>query len=104
MSIVKADLCYKSKGEQAQLLQQVLAASDADADDERIPGEMGAKGGPVIFDSFEALMLKLISLCYTLNFGPVQLAQCRVRMTLFTWNTNDRLLTQRNIVSLRNSG
>jgi len=42
----EADLCYKSKEEQAQLLQQVLAASDADADDERIPGEMGAKGGP----------------------------------------------------------
>ena len=84
MSIVKADLCYKSKGEQAQLLQQVLAASDADADDERIPGEMGAKGGPVIFDSFEALMLKLISLCRGLDVVPVQWR--RMRMTLFTWN------------------
>ena len=37
MSIVKADLCYKSKGEQAQLLQQVLAASDADAGVYRLP-------------------------------------------------------------------
>ena len=70
VSIVKADLCYKSKEEQAQLLQQVLAASDADADDERIPGEMGAKGGPVIFDSFEAMMLKLIVLCYSLDVVP----------------------------------
>ena len=104
MSIVKTDLCYKIKEEQFQLLQHVLAASDADADDERIPGEMGAKGGPVIFDSFEAMMLKLIALCYSLDVVPVQWAQCRVRMTLFTWNTNDRLLTQRNIVSLRNSG
>jgi DNA excision repair protein ERCC-3 len=62
-------LCYKSKEEQAQLLQQVLAASDADADDERIPGEMGAKGGPVIFDSFYAMMLKNETNCPLLQFG-----------------------------------
>ncbi|XP_049859949.1 general transcription and DNA repair factor IIH helicase subunit XPB [Schistocerca gregaria] len=33
------DLLYGTREEQGQLLQQVLAASDADADEERIPGE-----------------------------------------------------------------
>jgi DNA excision repair protein ERCC-3 len=33
------DLLYKTREEQSQLLQQVLAASDVDADEERIPGE-----------------------------------------------------------------
>lgn len=30
---------YKTREEQGQLLQQVLSASDVDADEERIPGE-----------------------------------------------------------------
>ncbi|XP_020288621.1 DNA excision repair protein haywire isoform X2 [Pseudomyrmex gracilis] len=33
------DLMYSSREEQGQLLQQVLTASDTDADEERIPGE-----------------------------------------------------------------
>merc|ERR1712243_242253 len=36
------DLLYKTKEEQVQILQQVLAANDADADEERIPGEKGS--------------------------------------------------------------
>ena len=40
------DLYYKTKEEQAQMLQQVLAASDIDADEERVPGELGGKVGP----------------------------------------------------------
>jgi len=40
------DLMYKNREEQGQLLQQVLAASDIDCEDERIPGEGGARGGP----------------------------------------------------------
>ncbi|XP_018569515.1 DNA excision repair protein haywire [Anoplophora glabripennis] len=39
------DLLYKTREEQGQLLQQVLAASDIDCEDERIPGEGGLKGG-----------------------------------------------------------
>ncbi|XP_011337770.2 general transcription and DNA repair factor IIH helicase subunit XPB isoform X2 [Ooceraea biroi] len=39
------DLMYTSREEQGQLLQQVLTASDTDADEERIPGE-GAR--PII--------------------------------------------------------
>lgn len=35
------DLFYKTREEQGQLLQQVLAASDIDCEDERIPGEGG---------------------------------------------------------------
>jgi len=38
------DLLYSSKEEQGQLLQQVLAASDMDADEERVPGEGGRPG------------------------------------------------------------
>ncbi|XP_012282396.1 DNA excision repair protein haywire isoform X2 [Orussus abietinus] len=34
-----AELMYKTREEQGQLLQQVLSASDTDADEERIPGE-----------------------------------------------------------------
>ncbi|KAK7861741.1 hypothetical protein R5R35_014373 [Gryllus longicercus] len=41
------DLQYKTREEQAQLLQQVLAASDMDADEERIPGE-GPRSGPMV--------------------------------------------------------
>ncbi|XP_063989827.1 general transcription and DNA repair factor IIH helicase subunit XPB [Diachasmimorpha longicaudata] len=33
------DMFYKTREEQGQLLQQVLSASDTDADEERIPGE-----------------------------------------------------------------
>ncbi|KRT85080.1 helicase [Oryctes borbonicus] len=39
------DLLYKTKDEQGQLLQQVLAASDIECEDEKIPGEGGARGG-----------------------------------------------------------
>lgn len=35
------DLFYKNREEQGQLLQQVLAASDIDCEDERVPGEVG---------------------------------------------------------------
>ncbi|XP_043190163.1 general transcription and DNA repair factor IIH helicase subunit XPB-like [Amphibalanus amphitrite] len=38
------DLLYSGKEEQGQLLQQVLAASDLDADEERVPGEGGRPG------------------------------------------------------------
>lgn len=41
------DLLYKTREEQSQLLQQVLAASDMDADEERIPGEGPRIGPPV---------------------------------------------------------
>lgn len=36
---------YKTREEQTLLLQQVLAASDLDADEERIPGEGFRPGG-----------------------------------------------------------
>lgn len=39
------DLLYKTREEQGQLLQQVLAASDIDCEDEKVPGEGGAKAG-----------------------------------------------------------
>ncbi|XP_030765835.1 general transcription and DNA repair factor IIH helicase subunit XPB [Sitophilus oryzae] len=42
------DLFYKNRDEQGQLLQQVLAASDIDCEDERIPGEGGSRGGSSI--------------------------------------------------------
>ncbi|XP_074042836.1 ATP-dependent DNA helicase hay [Leptinotarsa decemlineata] len=41
------DLLYKTREEQGQLLQQVLAASDIDCEDERMPGESGPKGSAV---------------------------------------------------------
>lgn len=37
-------MMYKTREEQGQLLQQVLAASETDADEERVPGE-GPRGG-----------------------------------------------------------
>ncbi|XP_022903652.2 general transcription and DNA repair factor IIH helicase/translocase subunit XPB [Onthophagus taurus] len=39
------DLMYKTRDEQGQLLQQVLAASDIDCEDERIPGEGVSRSG-----------------------------------------------------------
>lgn len=41
----EADLFYKTREEQGQLLQQVLAASDIDCEDERVPGEGGPRPG-----------------------------------------------------------
>ncbi|KAG5898117.1 hypothetical protein JTB14_006329 [Gonioctena quinquepunctata] len=41
------DLMYKTREEQGQLLQQVLAASDIDCEDERMPGEGGPKGSAI---------------------------------------------------------
>lgn len=41
------DLMYKTREEQGQLLQQVLSASETDADEERIPGE-GPRSGPMV--------------------------------------------------------
>lgn len=38
------NLLYKTREEQGQLLQQVLAASDIDCEDEKIPGEGGGGG------------------------------------------------------------
>lgn len=38
------DMMYKTREDQGQLLQQVLAASETDADEERIPGEAGRAG------------------------------------------------------------
>nr|CAG4650758.1 EOG090X01LU [Simocephalus serrulatus] len=40
------ELHYKTKEEQAKLLQLVLTASDMDADEERVPGEIGGRPGP----------------------------------------------------------
>nr|CAG4643033.1 EOG090X01LU [Ilyocryptus agilis] len=37
------DLMYKTKEEQLKMLQLVLAAQDSDADEERVPGEIGAR-------------------------------------------------------------
>ncbi|CAG9862163.1 unnamed protein product [Phyllotreta striolata] len=39
------DLMYKNRDEQLQLLQQVLATSEIDCEDERIPGEGGFRSG-----------------------------------------------------------
>ncbi|XP_076272676.1 ATP-dependent DNA helicase hay [Rhynchophorus ferrugineus] len=39
------DLMYKTREEQGLLLQQVLAASDIDCEDEKMPGEGGSRGG-----------------------------------------------------------
>lgn len=41
----QVELAYKTKEEQTQLLQQVLAANDADAEDEKIPSEFAWGGG-----------------------------------------------------------
>ena len=40
------ELLYKTKEEQAKMLQAVLTASDNDADEERVPGEIGGRPGP----------------------------------------------------------
>ncbi|XP_014279590.1 general transcription and DNA repair factor IIH helicase/translocase subunit XPB isoform X1 [Halyomorpha halys] len=39
------DLLYKTRDEQGLLLQQVLAASDIDCDEERVPGDPSSHGG-----------------------------------------------------------
>ena len=46
--IEEEELFYKTKDEQHQLLQQVLAANDTDAEEERMPGDPYSRAGPVI--------------------------------------------------------
>ncbi|XP_055849190.1 general transcription and DNA repair factor IIH helicase subunit XPB [Episyrphus balteatus] len=41
------DLMYNTREDQAQLLQQVLSASDLDCEDEKVPGEPGYRPGGV---------------------------------------------------------
>ncbi|CAN7997118.1 unnamed protein product, partial [Ixodes hexagonus] len=41
---MQEDLAYRTKEEQTNLLQQVLAANDADAEEERVAGETGTAG------------------------------------------------------------
>jgi DNA excision repair protein ERCC-3 len=45
------ELHYTSREEQGQLLQQVLAASDMDADEEKMPGEGTRGAGPSVSKS-----------------------------------------------------
>nr|CAG4635958.1 EOG090X01LU [Eubosmina coregoni] len=40
------DLLYKTKEEQGKMLQQVLSAADIDAEEERVPGEIGGRSAP----------------------------------------------------------
>jgi len=47
---------YGNREEQGQLLQQVLTASDTDADEERIPGE-GSRPVSANIDTYTDLML-----------------------------------------------
>jgi hypothetical protein len=56
------DLLYKTREEQGQLLQQVLAASDIDADEERIPGE-GPRVGPAV-SMLRTLHNAFVRLCF----------------------------------------
>jgi hypothetical protein len=56
------DLLYKTREEQGQLLQQVLAASDIDADEERIPGE-GPRAGSTVSALLTGLHTVLLYLC-----------------------------------------
>lgn len=56
------DLLYKTREEQGQLLQQVLAASDIDADEERIPGE-GPRIGPTVSVLLKGLYTVLLCFC-----------------------------------------
>lgn len=47
-ALQEPDMMYKTREEQGILLQQVLAASETDADEERVPGEgigTGRAGG-----------------------------------------------------------
>lgn len=67
------DLFYKTREEQSQLLQQVLAASDVDADEERIPGE-GPRTGPAVrvFGSdyyLKGLCTVLVHFCFNKNYS-----------------------------------
>jgi len=40
------DLLYRTKEEQGKMLQQVLSAADIDAEEERVPGEIGGRPAP----------------------------------------------------------
>jgi len=51
---------YGNRDEQGQLLQQVLTASDTDADEERIPGE-GSKPVSTIHMNLAGMFFKALS-------------------------------------------
>lgn len=66
----QTELEYKTKEEQAQLLQQVLAANDADAEEEKMPSEfvMGKSSQQVIISSF-VLLNDFLLMCIEQNIS-----------------------------------
>lgn len=52
------DLMFSSRDEQQQLLQKVLAASDLDAEEEVVAGELGAR--PQVLGSLQSVALRML--------------------------------------------
>jgi len=61
--VFKEPLNYRTREEQGQLLQQVLAASDMDADEERMPGDNGPRAG----SSVSCINSNLRAMSFVLN-------------------------------------
>lgn len=61
---------FSSRDEQQQLLQKVLAASDLDAEEEVVIGDMGGKPqvSPLSFFPF-CCLIRLLSLCRCFETG-----------------------------------
>ena len=99
------DMMYKTREEQGQLLQQVLSASDMDAEEERIPGE-----GPrqvltnLFFNSSD--MIKIFVIYSNRLFGELEIwRQCPVPTMPCTTSTKNLPHLQRltSIRYLKNS-
>lgn len=54
------DLMFSSRDEQQQLLQKVLAASDLDAEEEVVAGELGAR--PQVLGILPSVALQMLHL------------------------------------------
>lgn len=62
------DLMFSSRDEQQQLLQKVLAASDLDAEEEVVAGELGAR--PQVLGILQSVALHMLHLStYSLMIG-----------------------------------
>lgn len=74
------DLMFSTRDEQQQLLQKVLAASDLDAEEEVVAGEVGAR--PQVRTLAKLGLRKHLQYCTVIAFACLQLCSCKVQYSL----------------------
>lgn len=83
------DLMFSSRDEQQQLLQKVLAASDLDAEEEVVAGELGAR--PQVLRILQSVKLHMLHLSTApwLDYSMQVLIFLPIPLSVFKANRDD---------------